>query len=176
MSQMCLPDDGIVRDIKDVKAVIYLHKLNSRCDECGEDHPVCLVYLDGKTGKTVNAKALNRIRAHYGTLSVDELVTLLGKFTMLCHNCKRKRYPEPGPPWFPKALERELDDFKRKKGCVHCHEHNTRCLDFHHRDLEEKLFTIGHGSVLNKSAIRLEMEKCDVTCRNCHTKEHWFDE
>jgi hypothetical protein len=30
--------------------------------------------------------------------------------------------------------------------------------------------------VLNKAAIQLEIEKCDITCRNCHTKEHWFDE
>ena len=176
MSQICLPEDGIVRDIKDVKAVIYLHKLDSRCEVCGEDHPVCLVYFDENTKKTVNAKSVNRIRARNNDISVDDLVILLNEFTILCHNCKRKSYPEPGPPWYPIKLQRELERFKTKHGCVHCEERNTRCLDFHHRDSEEKLFTIGHGSVLNRAAIQLEIEKCDITCRNCHTKEHWFDE
>lgn len=176
MSQICLPDDGIVRDIKDVKAVMFLHKLNSCCEECGEDHPVCLVYLDEETKKTVNAKAVNRIRAQNRGISVDGLAALLDEFTILCHNCKRKRYPQPGPPWFPISLQRELERFKTKHGCVHCAERDTNCLDFHHRDSEEKLFTIGHGAVLDKAAIKLEMEKCDITCRNCHTKEHWFDE
>ncbi|HEY5525957.1 MAG TPA: hypothetical protein VIK02_00060 [Candidatus Anoxymicrobiaceae bacterium] len=176
MSQVCLPDDGIVRDIKDVKAVMYLHKLNSKCAECGEDHPVCLLYFDEKTEKTVNAKAVNRLRARNRNISIEGLVKLLDGFTILCQNCKRKRYPEPGPPWFPVHLQRELNRFKTKQGCIHCEERNSRCLDFHHRDSEEKLFTIGHGSVLDKEAIELEMQKCDVTCRNCHTKEHWFDE
>jgi hypothetical protein len=176
LSQVCLPEDGIVRDMKDVKAVINLQKFDSRCAECGEDHPACLVYLDEKTKKTVNAKAVNRLRARNKTVSVDELVDMLNSFTTLCHNCKRKRYPEPGPPWYPVDLRRELERFKRKQGCVHCGERDTNCLDFHHRDSEEKLFTVGSGSVLNRAAIKREIEKCDVTCRNCHTKEHWFDQ
>jgi hypothetical protein len=166
----------MVRDLKDVKAVIYLHKFDCACEECGEDHPVCLVYLDEETKKTVNARSVNRIRARERILTVDDLVTVLDGFTVLCHNCKRKRYPEPGPPWYPVYLQRELDKLKRKRGCVYCDEHNSRCLDFHHRESEEKLFTIGHGSVLNRAAIRSEIEKCDVTCRNCHTKEHWMED
>ena len=176
MSQNCLPEDGIVRDIKDVKAVMYLHKFDSCCEECGEDHPTCLVYVDEETGNSVNAKAVNRIRARNRGLTVEGLVAALDEFTVLCHNCKRKRFPEPGPPWFPVHLERELNKLKTERGCVYCEERNSDCLDFHHRDPEEKLFAIGHGSVLNRTAIKLEIEKCDVTCRNCHTKEHWFDE
>jgi hypothetical protein len=176
LSQVCLPEDGVVRDIKEIKAVTFLHKMNSSCAVCGEDHPVCLVYLDEETEKTVNAKELNRIRARNRNISVEDLVGLLDGFTVLCHNCKRKRYPEPGPPWFPVSLQHKLERLKEERGCVHCGERDSKCLDFHHRDSEEKLFTIGHGSVLDREAIRLEIEKCDVTCRNCHTKEHWFDE
>lgn len=44
-------------------------------------------------------------------------------------------------------------------------------FDFHHKD-GDKDFNI--GSVANKSwdAIRLELEKCELLCRNCHSIEH----
>jgi hypothetical protein len=57
--------------------------------------------------------------------------------------------------------------------CRHCgYSENQAALEFHHRDPNEKEFTIGH--VANKSweFIKKELDKCDLLCSNCHRIEH----
>jgi hypothetical protein len=48
-------------------------------------------------------------------------------------------------------------------------------LCFHHRDPENKEFTISDDILRITSIKRLqnEIEKCDVVCANCHAKRHW---
>jgi hypothetical protein len=63
---------------------------------------------------------------------------------------------------------------KKALTCIRCGESNPVCLDFHHRDPQQKLFSIassveGHRS---KQLILAEIAKCDVLCANCHRKEH----
>lgn len=58
--------------------------------------------------------------------------------------------------------------------CVICGESSPVCLDFHHRNPEEKLYTICHMARWNcsKKKIIAEVEKCVVLCANCHRKLH----
>lgn len=70
-----------------------------------------------------------------------------------------------------KARERirRLIDTK-KTACIVCGEPRRACLDFHHVNREEKMFTIARATAGGFSVERVEEEirKCVVTCSNCH--------
>jgi len=74
-------------------------------------------------------------------------------------------------------LRQWLGQYKSKLCCVKCGENHPACLQFHHRNREEKSFTISQviGRRRNISLRKLEKEisKCDILCGNCHAKLHW---
>ena len=46
-------------------------------------------------------------------------------------------------------------------------------LEFHHRDMSEKDFSISDRNLkLDWQAIKKELDKCDVVCANCHRELH----
>ena len=49
-------------------------------------------------------------------------------------------------------------------------------LEFHHRDPKEKDFGISRHKYLNreetKQKLRIELDKCDLICSNCHRERH----
>jgi hypothetical protein len=57
------------------------------------------------------------------------------------------------------------------KVCLRCQEPDIDRLHFHHVDPETKLFQIGRSD-RSIAAIIIEMEKCVLLCRSCHTKTH----
>jgi len=77
-----------------------------------------------------------------------------------------------------KGYQRKYDKraFEAKQGraCKECGFDNPLALQWHHRDPNTKLFTIGHG---NKKACSdekfwAEVAKCDLLCANCHILHH----
>jgi hypothetical protein len=71
---------------------------------------------------------------------------------------------------------RWLNEYKKGLSCLRCSESHPATLQFHHRDPQEKEFSIGmcrHGKY-SKERILAEIAKCDVICANCHAKEHWL--
>lgn len=58
--------------------------------------------------------------------------------------------------------------------CQTCGFHNPLALCFHHRDPATKLFAIasGVGRRFSLTRLKLEVEKCDVVCLNCHSLLH----
>jgi predicted DNA-binding protein YlxM (UPF0122 family) len=50
-------------------------------------------------------------------------------------------------------------------------------LDFHHRDPNEKEFSVSKYQNLSWLKIMIELDKCDLLCSNCHRElhyeEHW---
>jgi hypothetical protein len=74
-----------------------------------------------------------------------------------------------------KKTKDTIADIKAKAGCLYCEESHPACLDFDHRDPEEKLFGICEGIASGYSIKKLlkEIDKCDVVCSNCHRKRHW---
>lgn len=66
-----------------------------------------------------------------------------------------------------------LTQYKTSKGCLYCPETDGCCLDFHHRDPNQKDFDL--AAKLNSRSwqtVLKEIEKCDVVCANCHRKLH----
>lgn len=68
-----------------------------------------------------------------------------------------------------------MNEYKREKGCLLCEENDPVALVFHHINPEEKSFTISEFTHHKWMDILLEIKKCVVVCRNCHSKIHAHD-
>jgi hypothetical protein len=76
-----------------------------------------------------------------------------------------------------KRRRNELADWLWEMKCkmkCQCGENHPSCLDFHHRDPNEKEDIICRmvHKALKKEKILKEIAKCDVICSNCHRKIH----
>lgn len=53
----------------------------------------------------------------------------------------------------------------------------NKCVDalqFHHRNPSEKEFSISaNRHVISWEKLKIELEKCDLLCANCHAEEHF---
>ena len=57
--------------------------------------------------------------------------------------------------------------------CLDCGvEGNPWIFDFHHRDPEEKEFHWGNHRTSNWENLKVELDKCDLLCSNCHRTRH----
>ena len=45
-------------------------------------------------------------------------------------------------------------------------------LQFHHRDPSQKRFRIGGAHQRTIESLRIELDKCDLLCANCHAELH----
>lgn len=64
-------------------------------------------------------------------------------------------------------------DYKGGKCSVCGYDRCNSCLDFHHIDPREKDFGISSkGLTRNWDAIKQELDKCVLLCRNCHGEVH----
>lgn len=79
----------------------------------------------------------------------------------------RKEYNHNKRIWF--------DEYKSTLKCKKCPENHPSCLEFHHRNPNEKEIALGDAVRLGWSKERTmkEIEKCDVLCSNCHRKLHY---
>lgn len=88
-----------------------------------------------------------------------------GNMGKLCNTC-RQHYRQL-------KLKRKAIDYLGGK-CIMCgYDKCTAVLEFHHRIPEDKSFTISTN--LNKSwnSLKVELDKCDLLCANCHRELHY---
>lgn len=82
------------------------------------------------------------------------------------HPGRQKKYNDKVRLWF--------EEYRATLKCQFCGEDHPACLDFHHRNPDEKEATIvkkvKHWSI---ERLKKEIAKCDVLCSNCHRKHHW---
>ena len=104
------------------------------------------------------------------------------------HKDRNKRV-EYGKTWYQahksevmaRSKKRQLDirewyrAYKSTLFCADCGEDHPACLQFHHKNKEEKSFNVADvaGSASSIKALIREINKCDVLCTNCHAKRHW---
>jgi hypothetical protein len=63
---------------------------------------------------------------------------------------------------------------KETLSCIKCNENRWWCLEFHHRDPNEKEKAISWAMWhWGKKRILAEIAKCDVLCANCHRDFHY---
>lgn len=57
--------------------------------------------------------------------------------------------------------------------CVRCgYCKSLRALQFHHRDPEQKDFAISRPNPRSWEKVKVELDKCDLLCANCHSELH----
>lgn len=67
-----------------------------------------------------------------------------------------------------------LLDYKKTHPCGECGESHPACIDFHHRNPEDKKFSISdNGKGKSLETLKKEIAKCRILCTNCHRKFHW---
>jgi hypothetical protein len=73
------------------------------------------------------------------------------------------------------ALKKWLREYKKTLKCNRCSEDHPATICFHHKDSTKKDIAIGNAGHYgwSKKRILKEIDKCEVLCANCHTKEHW---
>lgn len=92
---------------------------------------------------------------------------------------RRKHYRNNKEPYLKRAkdgkqlMKEWYHELKSKLFCP-CGENHPACLQFHHRDPNEKDFNLAMAASqgYSKKRIEEEMSKCDVLCANCHLKLH----
>ena len=59
--------------------------------------------------------------------------------------------------------------------CVCCGEQRPEVLMFHHREPKEKSFGLSDSRACEIEEIKVEINKCDLMCANCHLSLHYWD-
>ncbi len=110
---------------------------------------------------------------------------LKGKQKKFCCNqckCKYHNFDPDGKGW--KVYDKQKEKgYQRKKlfielkggSCQICgYNKSFRALTFHHRNPSEKRFQLDIRNLSNRGeeSCKLELEKCDLLCFNCHMELH----
>lgn len=68
-----------------------------------------------------------------------------------------------------------LNDYKKLNKCSICGIDDYRVLDFHHKNINEKSFSVSFGkdNRFGLDKMMKEIKKCAILCANCHRIEHW---
>ena len=73
-----------------------------------------------------------------------------------------------------KQRELKIQAIQYKGGkCLDCGTMpHPAAMSFHHRDPSNKDFNISHARTKTLDAVRDELDKCDLLCKNCHAIRH----
>jgi hypothetical protein len=68
-----------------------------------------------------------------------------------------------------------VQNIKNQLSCVDCGERHPATLQFHHLNLEDKMFNVADAvrNGLSLDRIKQEISKCIVLCANCHAIRHF---
>lgn len=86
----------------------------------------------------------------------------------------KNKFFDRSKAWNRKTREQVIEyllGYLRQNPCIDCGEGDPIVLEFDHRDGAEKRFNIGDAKgSFSLSAVKAEVEKCDVRCANCHRR------
>ena len=82
----------------------------------------------------------------------------------LCGYCQVKKYRH--------NLKRKCIEYKGSQ-CEKCgYDKHPAAMHFHHIDPSQKDFSISNAKNQSWNKIKLELDKCELLCANCHAIEH----
>lgn len=92
----------------------------------------------------------------------------------------REAYAARAKIWTKQNIElinNWLLEYLNNHPCVDCSESDIIVLEFDHKDPKSKKFAIKEFRVFGYSlnTVKLEVEKCDVRCANCHRRRHYYE-
>ena len=70
-----------------------------------------------------------------------------------------------------------LNEYKENIGCAKCKDKRAYVLDFHHKDKNEKGYSISKNPNISLESPKFleEIEKCIILCSNCHREYHYLE-
>ena len=68
-----------------------------------------------------------------------------------------------------------IREYRETHPCIDCGENRWWVLDFDHRNSAEKLYNVSRMRYNTIAKIQIEIEKCDIRCKNCHADRHHQD-
>jgi hypothetical protein len=147
------------------KKVRLLELLGGKCKICKNDNIFQLEFHHNKKKEsTINSL----IQKRWESIKKEGK-----KCEILCGNCHREHHSSLNS-------RHELEKRKILNGeicCKRCNYSgkNLSSLDFHHIDPKTKSFNISdvicRNRIVNAKALELELEKCEIVCKNCHVLE-----
>jgi DNA-binding CsgD family transcriptional regulator len=166
--------DEISNALKISKATISYH-----CIKCGLNTPI-----NGRLKLTTNE--INDINNFYKNHTIEETANYfnISRTTVVKYvDNKHKLFTDI------ENKERNYQRVKTRRNklkemaveylggkCVGCG--YNKCiwaLEFHHKDSNEKDFTISTYSTLSWEKLKKELDKCELRCSNCHKEIHYRD-
>ncbi len=144
------------------------------CLQCGEGNPHCLDFHH-REGEERLMSVSRMVPSGYGKDTISEEID---NCDILCANCHRKHHAGPfSTASRPRRIENRywvLGVKAQSSGCSKCDMTDPHCLDFHHRDETKKSGTVSEliNCDVPKQELKVEIEKCEILCANCHRIEH----
>lgn len=160
--------------LKITKATISYH-----CKKNGLNEPI-----DGR--KILNDIEIKELNEYYLNHTIEETAKEFGvSRTTVIVNTKNKRK-------LLTEIEKRKNNYLRVKNrrqklkemgveykggkCIKCgYDECIAALEFHHKNKEEKEFTISKYQNLSWIRIKKELDKCDLLCSNCHKELHYYE-
>jgi len=159
---------------KKIKSVNYL---GGKCEMCGETHfyKLCFHHKDPKTKEHKLSKLIK-------DKSWTEIKKELDKCILLCNNCHTELHNkiDERNNGFGRENKKIFLEFKGNFECEKCGYNKCNdALEFHHIENDDKLFEINmirtSFTDIKKltEKVEIELNKCKILCKNCHTEEHY---
>lgn len=147
-----------------------------QCFECVPYSPSRRGSSFTKTRNTLDGKRQCRICKEFKVLDEFSPTNSYGNLNSYCKNCAAKKTRKP--------KQRFKEECVAYKGgsCVKCgYNKCPAALEFHHRDPTQKEFSLRDiYTVILSDDIKIELDKCDLVCSNCHKEIHytpiWLEE
>lgn len=178
-----------------LKAWVYTLKSERGCQQCGVDDGACLDFHH-RPGADKDMKVSQMVNSGYSRAKIRAEIQ---KCAVLCANCHRREHIEAptamdrvrreasqspadidslAEAWIPDRTQLQrawVHLYKSSLGCSRCGEADGVCLDFHHRNEQTKRCSISELISFGcpGTTLRIELQKCEVLCANCHRKEHY---
>lgn len=110
--------------------------------------------------------------ANYFGISETTVKKYVDLKRVLLTETEKNEHNYAGVKYYRQRLKLRAIEYKGGK-CIKCgYDKCVRSMQFHHRNPAEKDFTIGSYANLGWNKIKMELDKCDLLCSNCHGELH----